>query len=81
MPATPYQERYCAFADILGFRGLIADLENKPEGVDALRRILTAIHRPFSTGGELFGDDDLAQDFRSQSISDARPFTIAPRMK
>jgi hypothetical protein len=68
-----YQNRYCAFVDILAFRQLVAE-----QGVDDLHRILATLHSPFSMGGELVSDDDLRQDFHAQSISDAVAVSVLP---
>ena len=76
-----YQQRYCAFVDILGFRQLIADLRKKPEGVNALRLALATIYYPSPKGAEVFTDDDLASDFRAQSISDAVAISALPTSK
>lgn len=62
-----YSDRYCAFVDILGFRQLIGQLDNDETSFEALRALLTRIHRAHS-GSAL---DVNSTDFRAQSISDA----------
>lgn len=59
---TKYNDRYCAFIDILGFRQLIESLSNEAGKVQALREILSGVHRPRTSLGE---------SIRTQSISDA----------
>jgi hypothetical protein len=61
-----YEERYCAYVDILAFRGLIAGLGDGSVGLDAIRKLLSQIHEhnPQFIG---LGDND----FQAQSISDA----------
>ncbi|MGO8912958.1 MAG: hypothetical protein ACLQDM_27045 [Bradyrhizobium sp.] len=39
-----YQERYCAFVDILGFRQLIERLDKGGNQFDALRNLLARVH-------------------------------------
>ena len=84
-----YDERYCAFVDILGFRQLLAGLpkpydptsgkivftigEPQELSLIALKGVLERIHTPQS-------DDDMAiaqSDFRAQSISDAVAISTA----
>jgi hypothetical protein len=62
-----YRDRYCAFADILGFRELISHLRHSPASFDALHSLLKRIHGTRS--GEAVDVNDT--DFRAQSISDA----------
>ena len=61
-----YGERYCAFVDILGFRGLIGALGKGAISVVELRDLLTIIHKPDGLSSDLW-----PTDFRTQSISDA----------
>jgi hypothetical protein len=61
-----YGERYCAFVDILGFRGLIAGLGKGVLSVAELRDLLTAIHKTYGLSTQYW-----QTDFRTQSISDA----------
>jgi hypothetical protein len=75
-PVSPahasYTERYCAFIDILGFSGLINDLDRGKVSVDEIHRVLSAVHaRPNAARPQ---DADL----RSQSISDAVALSAAP---
>jgi hypothetical protein len=68
MPNSPsYLDRYCAFVDILGFRQLIAQIDNSSESFEKLRSLLTRIHGA-NSGAALDVD---GTDFRAQSISDA----------
>jgi hypothetical protein len=69
-----YQERYCAFVDILGFRQLIERLNDDVGQFDALRNLLMRVHGTHS--GTLA--DKKASDFRAQSISDAVAISTAP---
>jgi hypothetical protein len=67
-----FTERYCAFIDILGFSGLISDLDRGKISVDEIHRVLSAVHaRPPTARPQ---DADL----RSQSISDAVALSAAP---
>ena len=67
-----YTERYCAFIDILGFGGLISDLDREKVSVTEIHRVLTVVHRrPTVVRAQ---DADL----RSQSISDAVALSAAP---
>lgn len=66
-----YTERYCAFIDILGFSGLISDLDRGKVSVAEIYRVLSSIHaRPNAVRPQ---DADL----RSQSISDAVALSAA----
>jgi hypothetical protein len=62
-----YEERYCAFVDILGFRGLIAGLGDGSVQLDTIRKLLSQIHEPHDPRFIGLGDND----FQAQSISDA----------
>jgi hypothetical protein len=62
-----YEERYCAFVDILGFRGLIAGLGDGSVQLDTIRKLLSQIHQPHDPRFIGLGDND----FQAQSISDA----------
>ena len=67
-----YTERYCAFIDILGFSGLIDDLDRGKLSFGEIHRVLSAIQaRPNAARQQ---DADL----RSQSISDAVALSSAP---
>jgi hypothetical protein len=70
-----YEERYCAFVDILGFGELIKRLRSGAVGFEAIRRILERIHTPFQ---DSFGQSFPGSDFKSQSISDAVAVSAAP---
>jgi hypothetical protein len=61
-----YQERYCAFVDILGFQGLIDQLRDCPRSFLALKRVLETIHSPPAGHSTSY-----ASEFKAQSISDA----------
>jgi hypothetical protein len=69
-----YQDRYCAFVDILGFRQLIEHLDKDANQFDALRNLLARVHGTRS--GRSPEDSD--SDFRAQSISDAVAISTAP---
>jgi hypothetical protein len=65
-PRAGYIDRYCAFIDILGFRGLVQNLGDDFSRFDALRTLLHKIHSPANPATKRW---DI--DFRAQSISDA----------
>jgi hypothetical protein len=72
MADASYTERYCAFIDILGFSGLISDLDRGKVSVAEIHRVLSAIHaRPNAARPQ-------HADLRSQSISDAVALSAAP---
>ena len=62
-----YEARYCAFVDILGFTGLVADLNAGRLTVPEMRDLLKEVHHPDVDRIKPFADSD----FRAQSISDA----------
>lgn len=62
-----YQIRYCAFVDILGFTGLVSELEKGTVLPETLRDILGEIHKPPSAIFTAHAESDL----KAQSISDA----------
>jgi hypothetical protein len=62
-----YPERFCAFVDILGFRGLVARLGKDVGTVESLRDILNEVHNPKIPGVA----SPSSVDYRTQSISDA----------
>jgi hypothetical protein len=67
-PLPTYDERYCAFVDILGFSELIGRLSHNDTPFEALRTLLRLIHEhPADEYEVLFA----GSDFRAQSISDA----------
>lgn len=61
-----YEHRFCCFLDIMGFSGLINDLDRHQTTYQHIREILRRIHHPAN-------DDDNFRlaDLRAQSISDA----------
>jgi hypothetical protein len=64
-----YDDRFCAFVDILGFRQLIESLAKDPEAVGALRDVLRRVHSPASPSAR--------EVVRAQSISDAVALSAA----
>jgi hypothetical protein len=63
-----YEQRYCAFVDILGFSELIGRLAQGATPVDALRKLLGTVHaEPTGKNIKSFKQSDL----KAQSISDA----------
>jgi hypothetical protein len=69
-----YEDRYCAFVDILGFRELVSHLGSDISKVESLRHTLATVHQqPLQAGPSLFLDTD----FRTQSISDAVVISVA----
>lgn len=62
-----YEQRYCAFIDILGFSELIETLGTGAVSLEHLRVLLTKVHNPPTTNAASLPD----ADFRAQSISDA----------
>jgi len=62
-----YEERYCAFVDILGFRALIEGLREHKVDPQSLKRLLSQMHDPLHGDREEFA----SSDFRALSISDA----------
>jgi hypothetical protein len=59
-----YEERYCAYVDILGFRELVKGLSVDPTKFIALKTALDNIHRKRELAGVFW-------DIRTQNISDA----------
>jgi hypothetical protein len=64
---SPYQERYCAYVDILGFTELVGDIHAGKVKFAAVRDLLQQIHAPRES--EAIGRGEI--DFQAQSISDA----------
>lgn len=62
-----YQIRYCAFVDILGFSGMIKELEGGQLTHDQIADMLYSVHRPPDWDFSIFRGSDL----KAQSISDA----------
>jgi hypothetical protein len=69
-----YPERFCAFIDILGFRGLVARLGKDAGAVESLRKVLREVHKPKIPGLA----DPASVDYRTQSISDAVAISTVP---
>ena len=67
MVESAYEERYCGFADILGFTDLIGDIRAGKEKFEAVRNLLEQIHSPRDSQVVGVGE----ADFQAQSISDA----------
>jgi hypothetical protein len=65
-PQHGYVDRYRAFIDILGFRGLIGSLNANDNQFVALREVLKKVHSPVGQPTVSW-----STDFRAQSISDA----------
>jgi hypothetical protein len=63
-----YQERYCAFVDILGFRELISGLDQGSMSFVRLRTLLQKVQDPYRGSPEA---PFAGSGFRAQSISDA----------
>lgn len=61
-----YQERFCAYVDILGFRRLVETLGDDVQKFTTLRGLLEKVH---SHGKNTIASSDV--EIRSQSISDA----------
>jgi hypothetical protein len=66
-PSRPYEDRYCAYLDILGFQRLIDRLSGGTTPFEALQALLEQIHNPPHSSEGAFKN----ADFRAQSISDA----------
>jgi hypothetical protein len=69
-----YPERFCAFIDILGFRGYVASLGKDTSKVVALKNTLQMVHKPLHPGISDLRD----VDYRTQSISDAVAISVLP---
>jgi len=70
-----YETRYCAYLDILGFRGLVSGLRGNDHKVKSLKDLLSKVHRPFQgNAGIRYGNNG---NFRAQSISDAVAISTA----
>jgi hypothetical protein len=72
--STSYDERYCAFVDILGFRQLIEGLSRDANQFAALRNLLARVHGT----GSASSSEESHSDFRAQSISDAVAISTLP---
>lgn len=85
--AVHYQERYCAFIDILGFRELIGRLNRGGLESEDVRELLQRVHSPpplqpmemkYPPIELMWGDNHIPDaDFRAQSISDAVTISTA----
>ena len=68
-----YEDRYCAYIDILGFRELIGRLDQGETPLLSLRDLLEKVHNPPPTNALAIPQTD----FRVQSISDAVALSAA----
>src|SRR6476620_10610175 len=73
MAEPEYNERYCAFIDMLGFGELISNLQYGGTPLHALRDLLSKVHNPPATNAGALA----RSDFRAQSISDAVALSAA----
>jgi hypothetical protein len=64
-----YENRYCAYIDILGFTGLVGEIETNPDKFAEIQRILRKVHEPERI--QLSAPSEQRTDFKVQSISDA----------
>jgi hypothetical protein len=62
-----YEQRYCAYIDILGFADLMAELRGGKVPYEAIRDVLKRMHNPYDP--KIIDVEHC--DFRAQSISDA----------
>jgi hypothetical protein len=67
MTDNEYEERYCAYIDILGFRGLVDRIKTNKDLFTEIRNIIATVHRPLNN----FKAMPIECDFKAQSISDA----------
>jgi hypothetical protein len=77
MSESNYPERFCAYIDILGFRGYVASLRANSSNVTQLKNTLEMVHRPVHLG---LADLDALQ-YRTQSISDAVAISVVPTVE
>jgi len=63
-----YEEKYCAFIDILGFRGIVKSLSKDDTTLETLKALLTKIQKPLEIKTRAKSWDT---EFSVQSISDA----------
>jgi len=76
MPAEgPYDERYCAFVDILGFGQLVDRLREGATRFEVIRDLLNIIHAPPEAR---FVKAFTTTDYKAQSISDAVCISALP---
>src|SRR4051794_25790760 len=69
-----YEERFCAYVDILGFRELIVGVRRGDVPFNRVKQALRAVHKPVAANLDGYEDSD----FRAQSISDAVVISTAP---
>jgi hypothetical protein len=70
-----YEERYCAYVDILGFTDLVAKLKSGTISPESISKALRVIHEhPVEKYATSFTDSD----FRAASISDAVCLSAKP---
>jgi hypothetical protein len=65
---SDYEQRYCAFIDILGFSEVIQRLRSDPGEINQVRTLLRSVHAPVR-GDWITSHRD--SDLKAQSISDA----------
>lgn len=64
-----YEDRYCAFIDILGFSQLVGELRNDPSRFVEIQQLLASIHEPPKF--QVNAGRKQQSDLQAQSISDA----------
>lgn len=69
-----YQQRYCAYIDILGFKELVNRLAAGGTPFEFLKELLSKLHNPWNNLGGMRTD----ADFRVQSMSDAVVISTTP---
>jgi hypothetical protein len=74
---VPYDARYCAYIDILGFGELIDKLDRGETPYDFLKDLLAQVQHP----PETIAGSSKDADFRAQSISDAVALSAADNMQ
>lgn len=79
MAEPTYEERYCAFVDILGFKGLVGSVERGTLSFADLRDLLRSVHSAGESRGFVPQIGFHAADLRYQSISDAICLSSATR--
>lgn len=73
---STYEERYCAFVDILGFREIMGALGTGQLRFERVRELLQEVHSPYDP--QII--DFKHCDFRAQSISDAVALSTKPTL-
>jgi hypothetical protein len=76
MPEPDYEERYCAFIDVLGFSQLLSSLDSSAIDFQKVREVLQFTHYSPSLFFTKFISE--GTDFRYQSISDAVCISTKP---